>query len=555
VSRWARSWQLPFALALCLTGPICFDAITESDAGFHVAMGRLIRQGTIPTTNALSWIARDHPWRPTSWLYDWLCAVADAGLGPLGLQLMTFAFLALTLLFMSLLCKRAGPQLGAWLVIPIALALVPRITLRPHVPTWAVIAATLYLCHAAPRLRFFCLPIIALGANLHAGAAFAAGIAGLFFLQEFFRGRRGLALLGMAGCLAATLATPNGLYGVTYLFAHLTVSSVMPVREFAHASWPGSAAFFVAAALSLLLLSRRPSKEPALLAALVVFAGLTLLAARMSSEFMLVAAPVLASGLDELAERASLRAALAALFGAVFVVIFPMRLDARYRYLDLAPRFDEHALPVRAARFIAERSLDGPHFNSFDDGGYLEYALPGLPAFLDGRIQAFPASLFHQLEDSERSPAAFDQELRQLGVEWALVLRDPRLQTGDGLLDPMPGWALVYWDDLSELFVRRDVKRLGSLIERDEYRFFRADGAVLGRIAAANRSALPAIEAEVSRYERTSEQDPNAALVRCELALRGGSAGTEACDRAAALARGDRLRQLLSQVRTVQAAP
>ncbi|GAC1606625.1 MAG: hypothetical protein NVS4B10_21040 [Myxococcales bacterium] len=263
-----RAW-LPFALAVAATGPVCFDPISESDIGFHVAIGRLVRQGLFPRTNSLSWIAHDQPWGSTSWLYDWLCAIADARLGPAGLQLLTFGFLTLALLLVSLLCARAGPRLGRWLVVPLALALVPRITLRPHVASWAVIAATLHLCLATSgrsRLRFACLPILALGANLHAGAAFAAGIAGLFFLEELVRTRRPLAVAGMAGCRAAMLATPNGLYGLGFLVAHLSVTSVVPIREFARPSWPADAPFFCAAALSLLFLARAPRRTPALLA-------------------------------------------------------------------------------------------------------------------------------------------------------------------------------------------------------------------------------------------------------------------------------------------------
>ena len=37
-----------------------------------------------------------------------------------------------------------------------------------------------------------------------------------------------------------------------------------------------------------------------------------------------------------------------------------------------------------------------------------------------------------------------------------------------------PGWALVYWDDISMLFVKRS-EEFNTLIARDEYRVIRPD--------------------------------------------------------------------------------
>src|SRR6201995_3438028 len=87
--------------SLALIGPSCFDAIVETDAGFHVVVGRDILRGSLPHVNGHSWIAGNQPWFSTYWLFDALCAALEARLGPLGLQLLTFAMGAGTVWFLG----------------------------------------------------------------------------------------------------------------------------------------------------------------------------------------------------------------------------------------------------------------------------------------------------------------------------------------------------------------------------------------------------------------------------------------------------------------------
>jgi len=116
-----RKIAVPFACALLLAGPFCFAPVSDSDSGWHVAVGRLILHAGIPRTNALSWKWGDHPWYPTSWLYDVLCAALGTALG---LQLLTFALLSLALLALAFACE------SAWIVPAVALLLVPRLVPR-----------------------------------------------------------------------------------------------------------------------------------------------------------------------------------------------------------------------------------------------------------------------------------------------------------------------------------------------------------------------------------------------------------------------------------------
>ena len=538
----------PFAAALALAGPFCFVPVADTDTGWHVAVGRLVLQGRFPRTNALSWAFGDHPWYATSWLYDAVCAaLLRAFPGTLGLQLFTFALLALALFALAAACAREG---SAWVVPAIAVLLQPRIVPRPHVASWALLAAALALGPLSTRARAFCVGLIALGGNLHAGAAFGAFVLGLECLEAFWRTRNRVELLLAFAAGAALVANPGFLFDARYLFAHLNVDDVVQLREFEPPRFFLRPAFHLLLPLTLFLAVLRRRQRPALLVAAAVFAALGLRALRMVSEAELVWAPTLAWGFAQIPRRALAPAAA----GAALLAAFSLRLDRVVPHLRLAPVWDEHALPVRAARFLDENGIAGRGFNAFRDGGYLEAARAGVPAFIDGRVQAIPPQAWHALAEAERSSASFQEYLENLGCEWAIATR-VRERLGGYRLMNGARWALLYWDDTSEVFVRRDVERFAGLRAQLEYRYFRPYGQIVGSVEHLTREQLPLLLREIDRFERTSPQDPFAALVRCGALTRlRDSSAQRACEGASALA-PPAIEPLVVKARSLQPAP
>jgi len=538
-----RKIAVPFTCALLLAGPFCFAPLSDSDSGWHVAVGRLILHRGIPRTNALSWRWGDHPWYPTSWLYDALCATLGSALG---LQLLTFALLALALLALAFACE------SAWIVPAVALLLVPRLVPRPHLASWALLAAVLALAPKGTRARAVCVVLVALGGNLHAGAAFAAFVLGLECLQAWWRTRRPAELWLALGAGVALLANPGVLFDAKYLLHHLLeVDEVVQLREFEPPALAARPAFFLLLPVTLLLAVHRRRERPALLVATVVFAALGLRALRMVSEAQIVWAPTLAWGLARLPQPRMF--ALAGIAAAVLAGL-SLRLDRSVLALRPSTSWDASALPVRAAKFLDENHVEGPGFNALRDGGYLEMVRPGVPAFIDGRVQAIPAEAWRELQEAEKSPAKFQALLEGLGCEWAAATRVRERLGGYRLLNG-PRWALVYWDDTTEVFVRRDVARFAPLRDALEYRYFRPYGSIVGAVEKLDRASLRALLGEIDRFEQTSPRDPFALLDRCAALTRLESLERQrACDEAAARAPPP-VAPLVQKARALQAAP
>src|SRR5207253_1115741 len=80
--------------------------------------------------------------------------------------------------------------------------------------------------------RWAAVPLIALCGNLHAGAVFPAGVAGLFFLEAWWKTRDWRELAGAAAAGLAVLGDPGGAYNLHYLISCLNVQDVLPLREY-----------------------------------------------------------------------------------------------------------------------------------------------------------------------------------------------------------------------------------------------------------------------------------------------------------------------------------
>ena len=134
-------------------------------------------------------------------------------------------------------------------------------------------------------------------------------------------------------------------------------------------------------------------------------------------------------------------------------------------------------------------------------------------------MQAYPIDLLRDLQEAEHSRPKFDAFLRARGAEWAITTRIRERLGGYRLLD-QPGWALVYWDDIDEVWLRRDVPRLQPLIASLEYHHFRPYGTIVGSVAQLPTDELQTLWREIDRFEMTSRGDPFALIVRCGAARR-----------------------------------
>jgi hypothetical protein len=133
---------------------------------------------------------------------------------------------------------------------------------------------------------------------------------------------------------------------------------------------------------------------------------------------------------------------IAAVLVKVLVVVEPLAAE------------DERAaaLPVGAARYLAEAQPAGPMFNSYNWGGFLAWELYGqYPVYVDGRTDLYPNEFLLAYLDTAFTRPGWQERLDREGIN--LIVMEANSQMAH-LLQSEPGWALAYDDELAAVFTR-----------------------------------------------------------------------------------------------------
>jgi len=191
---------------------------------------------------------------------------------------------------------------------------------------------------------------------------------------------------------------------------------------------------------------------------------LALLAGRNIAVFAVVATPVLTYHLDAtLAERGwalqPVRYATPRMARLNLVLVTIISLGALAKVLIVldgksVAEAEEQYLPVRVAQYLNAERPAGPMFNSYNWGGYLMFAAPEYPVFVDGRTDLYGDEFLNIYLQTATGRENWQQTLNDYGIN--LVVIEP--QSGLArVLRSEPGWQQVYADDLAVVFIREDV--------------------------------------------------------------------------------------------------
>lgn len=505
----------------------------DPDLWWHLASGRyMVQHGQVLRTDVFSFTLAGTPWIN----FEWLSQIALYGIFLAGgvravfglkiiLSLSALAWLALSL-------RSAGAR-GIWQGILLGigfLVLRPRLLERTELVTLNLLPITIWLFlemrggRGRKIFPWILGGLMVLWCNLHGGFVYGLGIAVLFAIGGRWAKEPGPVCQAfertLTIMLAAALINPYGprLSGV--IFDHLEQLGQGPslIQEWSAPSFQGLPFFWAllagaAVALFLAVLRREPLARfwgPSM----VCFGMWGAFFYRNSALFVFVAAPFIAEAAPRLwprqleTKRAAVWAwvaAVALLFGQAHSLSRPVPRD---------PVFWNH-FPRGASQFIRDQNLSGRVFNSYEFGGYLEWALPDRLVFADGRYLFYPllreqSQLNEALERSATAdvwPRYFDRH----GITYAVVKYPDLFFRYSGYpfhfsslnrMFPRSGWALVFWDDASLVFVRRSAE-FSPLIEREEYKsLWPYNLEQMEFLLKAKQVSPAAAEAELERNHR-----------------------------------------------------
>jgi len=369
-------------------------AIGDSDGWWHFRTGKLILEThRIPRRDPYSWTAAHANWHPNAWLSDVFYALLRRAGGLPAIAVFRAVFVIAFGLAIYWLAReyRSRPWPAAVMAIGSALVITPFIAERPQLFSFLLLPAAIVLARRAlngANVDFAgLLVLIAAWANIHGvfvtGIAVIAAIAGGRVLH---RRRVARAVLVVAGCIIAGLATPFGWGSYSYALHVRSVSG--PIQEWRHfhVGDPRDQAIAVVAVLAALAMVRtKRYRRWDCVAPVALLAVATLDAIRNGPLLVTVAAPEIALGLSSF-RVPRLRAAMAQrkVPAAIGLLIAWVALTVSAVQNATQPgRVDRAVFPVQAVRTLPTgcRLL-----NEYDLGGYvIDRRWPPVLVSQDGR--------------------------------------------------------------------------------------------------------------------------------------------------------------------------
>ena len=257
------------------------------------------------------------------------------------------------------------------------------------------------------------------------------------------------------------------------------------------------------------------------------------LSVRNSCYFGFIVVPFLADCIHSYPEIFKRVSNILPLLAVVPLFIYGHLLAAPLPKSYIRPSF----FPDAACQFVIENNIQGPLFNSYGFGGYLEWRLgPNRPVFMDGR---YPFMKFMEEQRSFFKGAVEDtvdrwrEYFQRYKINFAITNYPAYIPEGPfaelsplNMMFPRSDWALVYWDDAALVFLFRN-KINAALIAKFEYKLSRPYNRLqLERLLQAQVISPKDLEGEIDRHVK--ETGPSQRGERMRYLLRSLSSGQPA---------------------------
>jgi len=460
----------------------------DTDMWWHLGAGRaIVTTGRIPFADEFSFTVRGKPWVDVQWL-------AQVGLYQVRLMggdaLLAVFVAALVVIAFAFVYPQmeGGLFLRAFVIVLAALASSVIWSPRPQMLSFALLGVTSYVVYQfkwrqVNRL-WVLIPLFVLWANVHGGYALGLMLIGAIIAGEVINHITGHTaaevlswrqigvLTGVGGLCGLALLINPYTFGTWMLpFRTVGISTLQGfIQEWAspdfHSLYEQPVLWLLFALLATAGFSGRRWDWSDLIS-VVVFGYSAFVARRNIAPLALVIAPILSRQARPIIESVSARIKLPAsarqelnpaLSGALNWLIVALVMAAALLKCGAAllpqalEKARREAVPVRAVEWLRQTSphVAGPMYNSYNWGGYLVWALPEEPVFVDGRTDVYDEFLPQYVQVMFVRPG-WQEVLDRYGVRLALIERDSLLAT---MLATQPEWRLVYSDDQAAVFVR-----------------------------------------------------------------------------------------------------
>jgi tetratricopeptide (TPR) repeat protein len=523
---------------------LALNEIEDPDVWLHLSFGRLIwNLRGFPPTEPFLYTMQGQPFSYSSWLFGLIYYGAYHAFDIYGIIVLKAITVtsALYILFRDSLRPHKNTIIAILVMSLIVITLRHRFVERPDTFTMVFLAFSIFSLNAfiyENKKYLYALPLVhMLWANSHSSinlmfVPFLAFLLGgllqrsLAAKSELFKDAPSflqlkIILLIFVASFASSLVSPYFInqyfFGTQFLASDWykqTIMELMPPTWYTM-KWP----FIVAPAVLLSFGLNRKRISLTHLFLVLPFIALSFVASRFALFLSIVAGPIMvrnaaaslaATGWwDRFSSKILAYAGIAAwivlLTALVLTRVKPFVDDLPLQRFGFNVNYDFY--PEGALRYMDKRNITGRMFNVFEWGQYITWRdYPKRMVFIDGRGY-LTIDLLDKSTNELYVPGVLDELYARYGFESILldgtVMGSPMAIETDSALK-LQGWALVYWDDISFLYLKRG-GRYNSVIQQDEYRYItRADGVSNALSLPSDRERLDQLIGELQRAIRES---------------------------------------------------
>ena len=472
-AQWAQGFVLVVLFTASVFFALRFDAVTDTDLWWHMAVGRWIAEhGAIPRTEPFSAFGAGKPFEAYSWLFELVVFWFYQKLGLIGIPIFSCAMTVAITAAVHQLVRRLNSTflLGIGLAFFAVYTMGRLYTPRPWLASILFFALELCVLMKARKTsessELLWLPVIfAVWVNVHIQFIDGLVVLGIALAEALLATRwsaiktsfRATKLMWVfLGCIAATLINPYGIkiYKVAYdLVAQ--GASLPELPELSAISFRNlddwCVLIFALAAVVVLARRRQPSFFEVLLLAFSIFASF-----RSQRDIWVLAiagAGILASGLAEnRGDPFQLKAQAIPLVVLASIVFASLAFLAKgINNSELQERL-RSSLPVQAVETIKRQRWEGPLFNDYGWGGYLIWSLRK-PVSIYGRNTVYGVEKVLRSNATWNGTPGWDADPELLEANLIIAQTSaPLIQ----FLRLQPCLQSAYRDNVAEVFMPRN---------------------------------------------------------------------------------------------------
>jgi len=449
---------------------------SDPDMWWHLKMGEIIwTTHHIPTVDLFSYTARHHAWVPHEWLSQLTIYAAYRAGGYSGLMAWLCILSVVLLIAGYVLCSiYSGNSKVAFLgVLVIWLFGTVGFAVRPQMIGYVFLIVELLLLHLGrtrDRRWFWALPpLFALWVNCHGSFFIGVVIAVTAYVLSFIGfqagslisvkwepARRRYLVWSLALSVAALFMNPVGRSQVFYpidtmLHQSIGLSQVQEWQPLQITDARAVPLLLLLLCVFLLVLVRRSESQLQELVFLALGTWMALSHQRMLFVVGILIAPILSRMLSDLwgnYDREHDRPLLNAVFIFLSLLIAVWAFPSQRA---LATQV-EQANPVKAVTFLKTHHVSGRMLNDYVYGGYLIWAAPEHPVFVDGRSDVFEwAGVLGDFGKWAMLKSDPRELLDKYGIDFCLISREAPMAR---VLPLIVGWKVAYSDTQAIIFVR-----------------------------------------------------------------------------------------------------